>query len=106
MGRDRRDGHRRQGDRRSAPRIGLQASFCLSRWGTRGASGGARRPEQAEMIFTLLLADSRDAVGAARPVTLHPQVLQTSPGGEDVTVSFRPNRADDLYVSAKSAAQL
>lgn len=58
------------------------------------------------MTFTLLLADPHEAPGAARAVTLEPQVLQTSPGGEDVTVSFRPNRADDLYVSARSAAQL
>ena len=58
------------------------------------------------MTFTLLLADSFDPDAPARPVVLQMQVLQTPPGGEDVTVSFRPNRTDDLYLSAKSAAQL
>jgi hypothetical protein len=58
------------------------------------------------MTFTLLLADSHDPLGAARAVPVKIQVLHTSPGGEDVTVSFRPNRTDDLYLSAKFAAQL
>jgi WD40 repeat protein len=58
------------------------------------------------MTFTLLLADPSDPAGLARAVLLQPQVLQSSPGGEDVTVSFRPNRSDDLYVSAKTGAQL
>jgi WD40 repeat protein len=58
------------------------------------------------MTFTLLLTDPRDPLEVARPVTLQSQVLQTSPGGEDITVSFQPNRTDDLYFSAKSAAPL
>ncbi len=58
------------------------------------------------MTFTLLLADSLDPGAPARSVVLQPEVLQTSPGGDDVTVTFRPNRSDDLYVSAKSAARL
>jgi tetratricopeptide (TPR) repeat protein len=58
------------------------------------------------MNFTLLLADPHDAAQASRAAGLQLQVLQTSPGGEDVTVTFLPNRADDLHASAKSAAQL
>lgn len=58
------------------------------------------------MRFALLLADSRGQHGAARTVSLQLQVLQTSPGGEDLTVSFRPSRADDLHVSAKAVGQL
>ena len=58
------------------------------------------------MSVTLLLADPQDPSRPARAVPLHTQLLQTSPGGEDVTVSFRPNRSDDLYASAKSAARL
>ncbi len=58
------------------------------------------------MSVTLLLADPQHPSRPARAVSLHTQLLQTSPGGEDVTVSFRPNRSDDLYASAKAAARL
>jgi len=57
------------------------------------------------MNFRLLLAESGHAE-TARAVALRVEVFQTSPGGEDVAVSFRPNRSDDLYTSAKAAAQL
>jgi len=58
------------------------------------------------MSVTLLLADPQDPSRPARAVPLHTQLLQTSPGGEDVTVSFRPVRSDDLYASAKESARL
>ena len=58
------------------------------------------------MSFRLLLADPLDPAGGARALKLQQQLLLTSPGGEDVTVSFRPNRSDDLYASAKTGAQL
>jgi WD40 repeat protein len=58
------------------------------------------------MNFTLLLADPSHPTGSARAAPLHVQVLETSPGGQDVTVAFQPNRADDLHSSAKVAAQL
>ncbi len=57
------------------------------------------------MNFRLLLAASGHAA-TARAVPLRAEVFQTSPGGEDVAVSFRPNRSDDLYTSAKAGAQL
>jgi WD40 repeat protein len=58
------------------------------------------------MKFVLLLADRSDPAGSIRTAVLQSEVLQTSPGGEDVTVGFRPNRADDLHASAKFAARL
>jgi len=58
------------------------------------------------MKFILLLADRGDPAESIRTAVLQPQVLQTSPGGQDVAVGFRPNRADDLYASAKFAARL
>jgi WD40 repeat protein/TPR repeat protein len=58
------------------------------------------------MIFRLLLADPRDPRRTATTVLLQQQVLQTSPGGEDIAVGFRPNRSDDLHSSAKAAARL
>ena len=58
------------------------------------------------MNFTLLLTDPHDPSGLAQAVLVQAKVLQTCPGGEDVTVSFRPNRSDDLYASAKSGALL
>jgi WD40 repeat protein len=42
----------------------------------------------------------------ARAVPLQLQLLHTAPGGEDITVTFRPNRTDDLHASAKTAAEL
>jgi WD40 repeat protein/TPR repeat protein len=58
------------------------------------------------MNFTLLLADPSHPAGSARAAPLQLQVLETSPGGQDVTVAFQPGRTDDLHTSAKSAAQL
>jgi hypothetical protein len=58
------------------------------------------------MNFTLLLADPSNPTGSARAAPLQVQVLETSPGGQDVTVAFQPSRSDDLHASAKSAAQL
>lgn len=58
------------------------------------------------MSFTLLLAEPGDPARSARAVALKLQVLHTSPGGEDVALAFRPNRTDDLFSSAKSAARL
>ena len=58
------------------------------------------------MNFTLLLADPSNPTGSARAAPLQVQVLETSPGGQDVTVAFQPSRTDDLHTSAKSAAQL
>jgi PDZ domain-containing secreted protein len=54
----------------------------------------------------LLVADPNDPAGLARALRLQLQILQTSPGGEDITISFRPNRSDDLHISAKESAQL
>ena len=54
----------------------------------------------------LLVADRNDPAGSARALPLQLQILQTSPGGEDITVSFRPNRSDDWHVSAKESARL
>jgi WD40 repeat protein len=45
-------------------------------------------------------------LASARTVLIQLQMLQTSPGGEDITVSFRPNRSDDLHTSAKESARL
>lgn len=58
------------------------------------------------MNYRLLLVDPLNPNDAARAASLRMQLLQTSPGGEDITVSFRPNRTDDLYASAKAAAEL
>lgn len=58
------------------------------------------------MSVTLLLADPYDPAGVARAVPLQLQLLHTAPGGEDVTVTFRPNRTDDLHSSAKTGAEL
>jgi WD40 repeat protein/TPR repeat protein len=54
----------------------------------------------------LLVADPNDPAGSARALRLQLQILQTSPGGEDITISFRPNRSDDLHISAKESARL
>jgi hypothetical protein len=54
----------------------------------------------------LLVVDPNDPKGSARALPLQLQILQTSPGGEDITVSFRPNRSDDLHISAKESARL
>lgn len=58
------------------------------------------------MTYALLLADPSNTASGARVTLLTQQILKTSPGGGDVSVAFRPNRADDLYASAKSACQL
>jgi WD40 repeat protein len=54
----------------------------------------------------LLMTNPNDPAGAARALRLQLQLLQTSPGGEDIAVSFRPNRSDDLHNSAKESARL
>jgi WD40 repeat protein len=58
------------------------------------------------MTYVLLLADPLDPNGGARAISLQQQVFRTSPGGEDLTVSFRPNRTDDLLASAKASDDL
>jgi WD40 repeat protein/TPR repeat protein len=58
------------------------------------------------MNFALLLADPSNPTGSARAVPLQVQMLETSPGGQDVTVTFQPSRTDDLQTSAKSVAPL
>jgi WD40 repeat protein len=58
------------------------------------------------MSVVLLLVDPLDPAGKEHPAPLQLQVSQTAPGGEDITVSFRPVRSDDLYASAKEGARL
>jgi WD40 repeat protein len=58
------------------------------------------------MTVSLLLADPHGDPSEARVVALGIQLLQTPAGGEDITVSFQPNRSDDLHASGKAGAQL
>jgi WD40 repeat protein/TPR repeat protein len=55
---------------------------------------------------SLLLAGPPDALTAVRVARLTVELLQTDLGGDDVVATFRPNRTDDLHLSAKVAAQL
>ncbi len=58
------------------------------------------------MNVFLLLAEPRDASIAARMVGLGIRLLQTDAGGADISVTFQPNRSDELHASAKAGAQL
>lgn len=58
------------------------------------------------MSCNLLLADPHDPVAPVRVVPLELQLLQTSPGGRSIAVTFQPNRTDDLHTSARDAAEL
>jgi WD40 repeat protein len=57
------------------------------------------------MSVRLLVADPDDPGAEARTVGVELQLLATAPGGEDITVSFRPNRSDDLYPAAKEGGR-
>ena len=58
------------------------------------------------MSCHLLLTDPHDPAAPVRVVPLELQLLQTSPGGRSIAVTFQPNRADDLHTCARDAAEL